>query len=278
MTPTTADPAATAMASTTPAATPQYADNVSSDQALQDLTNFQTSVKSPVDVYNDAVTKLGIPDVRANVTSLRKNIADTNALLSALPDSVSGRTSGSLTTEAQRQRVLATERAPLDTANAGYSNNYNMESANLNDLTGQASNQAQLVDAGNKNIQDALTTRLTTIQSKEQTAAAKAEADRQFQATLDSIKQSQAQFAATLAENQRQFNISSAASKASANAPSVPQQASSDAGRLLNGIMTRPPGYTEATIIPTLQSQYPELTDAQIKSIVYSNRKSQFGF
>jgi len=178
-----------AAATTTPSAlpavqtaTPTYDNNVGSGQALQDLTNFQTSQKSPVDAYNEAVTQLGIPDVRTNVTGLRKQIADTTALLNALPDSVTGRTSGSLVTDAQRGRILGMERAPLDQANAGYNNAYGVASANLADLTGQAQNQASLVEQGQKNIEGALSTRYQGIKSAEDTKAAQAAADRQYQA------------------------------------------------------------------------------------------------
>lgn len=196
-----------------------YAPATSADAALQDLTNFQTSAKSPIDIYNEATTQLGIPDVRTRVTNLRKNIADTEALLSALPDSVSGRTSGSLVTEAQRQRVLATERAPLDTANASYGRDYNMASSDLNEKLGLATQQASLVEQGNKNIQDALSTRYNAQKSKEDEVRRREEADRAFNAQMKQIEAQQAQFAQQLAESRRQFNISSAKS----NAPSAAQ-------------------------------------------------------
>lgn len=262
-----------------------YADNVSSGQALQDLTNFQTGETSPVDAYNAAVTSLGIPDVRTNVTALRTNIANTQALLNALPDSVSGRTSGSLVTDAQRSRILGMESAPLTTTLNQQSSDYNTESANLNDLTGQAQNQASLVDEGQKNIESALSTRYQGIQSAEATKAAQDAADRAYQLQVQQIQTQQAQFAAQMAassksfaEQQREFNVSQAASAKTAAQPSIQQSASSDAANLLNGIMARPAQYTEKTIIPQLQAAYPELSDAQIKSIVYSNRKAQYGF
>jgi len=280
----TSDPAAAALSTTAPApaagtVVPQYnySDNVSGDQALQDLTNFQTGQKAPVDIYNEAVAKLGIADVRTNVTNLRKNIADTNALLSALPDSVAGRTSGSLVTEAQKQRVLATERAPLDQANANYSNNYNMESANLNDLTNQANTQTGLITEGQKNIENALTTRLSSIQSREAEAQRRVEADRAFQATLDSIRVQQAQFAKTFAEQQRQFNVSTAQSAAKAAAPSVLQQAANDARNLLKGLLVRKAGYTESYIRPQIEAAYPELTAGQVQDIVYAQRHAMYG-
>lgn len=276
---TSADPAASALASTsTPAAatampTYNYSDNVSSDQALQDLTNFETSSKSPIDIYNEAVNKLGIADVRTGVTKLRKNIADTNALLSALPDSVSGRTSGSLVTEAQRQRVLATERAPLDQANASYGNQYSMESQNLNDLTNQANVQSGLVSEGQNNIRTALQGRLSNIQSKEAETRRREEADRAFQASLDSVRVQQEQFAKTMAENQRQFNVTSSR----ASAAVAPQQANqsmlaelaSYAQKYKSTLGSNPNG-TRENIIQALTTKYGAYVDPKaISALVY---------
>lgn len=307
MQPTSPDPAGAALATTTnpaggtatpaaavptaapvaPAATPltipayNYSNNVSSGQALQDLTDFTTHQQSPVDVYNNAVSTLGIPDVRTNVTSLRKQIADTTALLNALPESVTGRTSGSLTTEAQRQRILATERAPLDQANQQYSTNYNMESQNLNDLLGQANTQTGLVTQGQDRISQALQTRYTGIQSAEAEKQRQAEAQRQFDLTVQQIHQDQANFEknfaasqAQFAEDQRQFNVTNARLSQPSGAAADNKNLLSDLAGISQQYQTNlgknPSGFREE-MIRQLTSRYGASVDPkQIAALVYN--------
>lgn len=208
-----------------------YSNNVSSQQALQDLTNFQTQEQAPIDVYNSAVSSLGIPDVRTNVTNLRTSIANTTALLNALPDDVTGRTSGSLVTEGQRDRILASESAPLTTSLGTENSAYNDASSNLNDLLNQATTQTGLVEQGNQNITSALTSRYQGIQSDEQYKATQAAQQQQFDLTVKQIQASQSQFEQQMAlaqkqfaEGQREFNVGQTA----ASAPTANQNLLSD--------------------------------------------------
>ena len=120
------------------------------NQASQNLQNWQSSRKNPVDLLNEATAALGIPEVRTRVSNLRKSLLDTENLLSGVEGSVKGRTQGSLVTEAQRQRLTALEREPIAGQLSKTQGSYGMETANLNDLMGEASQQVSYGLEGQK--------------------------------------------------------------------------------------------------------------------------------
>lgn len=120
------------------------------NQASKNLQDWQASRKNPVDLLNEATSALGIPEVRTRVSSLRKSLLDTENLLSGVEGSVKGRTQGSLVTEAQRQRLTALEREPIAGQLGKFQGAYGMETGNLNDLMGEASQQVTLGIEGQK--------------------------------------------------------------------------------------------------------------------------------
>lgn len=170
---------------------------------------------NPTQLYNDTMTKLGIPDARTRVQNLQTQLINSENALKQVDPSVTGRTSNSLVTEAQRQRLVNMERQPLAETYNTENQQYGTEQSNLNNLLGQANQQTSLAESDYKNKRDSLATQLDFAQKQQAAAQAKAEADRQF------------------AESQRQFNISSAqkgskagSSKAAAATPTSTQRAS----------------------------------------------------
>ena len=131
------------------------------NQSYDELQGVQASAKNPLDLYNEASASLGIPEVRTRVSSLRKSLLDTENLLAGVEGSVTGRTSGSLVTEAQRQRLVAQERQPIASQYASMGNQLGQETAGLTDLMGQASTTTDLGIKGQKQKEDSIQTKIT---------------------------------------------------------------------------------------------------------------------
>lgn len=178
-----------------------------SAEALAALTAFQNAQENPLDVYNKQVTEVGAPDARNRVNSLRTTLINTENALNNVDSSVTGRTAGSLVTEAQRQRLVNLERVPIASQYSSQSRSLEGESANLSDLLGKASTNTNLFLQGSNQKLGNLKDIYNIAAQQEAEAARKAESERAFN------------------ESVRQFNASMAsaasarASSAAANAP-----------------------------------------------------------
>jgi len=102
----------------------------SADIANQ-LAKYDASRKSSADVLNEAMGQYGIPELRGRVSGLRTTLTNTESALNAVDPSVTGRTSRSLVTEAQRRGIVAKEREPLAEQYSGQASALSTESANL---------------------------------------------------------------------------------------------------------------------------------------------------
>lgn len=150
--------------------------NPTVQQANTELTSFTKGRKNPTDYYNEAINSLGVPDARAKVQADRQAITDTQNLVDAVEPSVTGRTSGSLVTEAQRQGLINKETAPLMAGLGKLQGAYGTSSANLADLMGQAQTQASLGYAGQQDTYAALIARLEDARYREEQERIKAAA------------------------------------------------------------------------------------------------------
>ena len=126
------------------------------EQQLADYTNYQKGMANPLDLYNQQTTNLGVGDVRGRVNSLNTTLLNTENALNQVDPSVTGRTQGSLVTEAQRNRLVNLERQPIAAQYGQQSNQLNTQQANLRDLLGQASNMSNLEMQGQQNKLQAL--------------------------------------------------------------------------------------------------------------------------
>lgn len=126
------------------------------EQQLADYTNYQKGMSNPLDLYNQQTTNLGVGDVRGRVNSLNTTLLNTENALNQVDPSVTGRTQGSLVTEAQRNRLVNLERQPIAAQYGQQSNQLNTQQANLRDLLGQASNMSNLEMQGQQNKLQAL--------------------------------------------------------------------------------------------------------------------------
>lgn len=149
------------------------------DQQLADYTNYQKGMSNPLDLYNKQTTNLGVGDVRGRVNSLNTTLLNTENALNQVDPSVTGRTQGSLVTEAQRNRLVNLERQPIAAQYGQQSNQLNTQQANLRDLLGQASNMSNLEMQGQQNKLQALGDIYNKEFTRQQTAeVARLEAER----------------------------------------------------------------------------------------------------
>lgn len=115
-----------------------------SAEILGQLQSFQAGRKKPQDVLAEQENRLGVSGVRERQAGLRGAIQNTENLLKQVDPSVTGRTSGSLVTEAQRTKMVTNERAPIADQFSEQSRALEGETANLSDLSGSARTAAQL--------------------------------------------------------------------------------------------------------------------------------------
>lgn len=139
---------------------------------------------NPTQQYNDSLNKLGIADARTSVQSLSKAILDNTNLVNNVDSSVTGRTSGSLVTEAQRQRLVGAEKAPLVQAGSTLAGNLTTAQTRQSDIERQAQMESNLAGDTYKAKRQSLSDQLTQAQNDKQ----QAEQQRQFNLTLQANK------------------------------------------------------------------------------------------
>lgn len=151
-----------------------------SQQALQDLQKYQSSRKSAQDILSERETSLGTPTSQQRLVGLRGAISNTENLLKGVDPSVSGRTQGSLVTEAQKQRLISLEREPIAGQLSDQNRALGDETANYNTLSARALQDAQLSIADQESRQNSLQGIYSTLYQQEQDAAAKAAQERAY--------------------------------------------------------------------------------------------------
>lgn len=170
------------------------------------MATYNAKPVTSTDALNEALGKYGVPEIRNTVDGLRTTVANTTNSLNAVDPSVTGRTSGSLVTEAQRQRQVANERAPIAQNLTDESNALNQNQQTLQDALGmattQASNKVNDYNAG----RDALKGEYEMAYNREQDSSAK-------KAAKLAASENTRQFNVREAEDKRQFNISSGQSQ-----------------------------------------------------------------
>lgn len=102
------------------------------------LAEYDSKRVNSADAMNEALGQYGVPEIRKTVSGLRSTIANTNNALKAVDPSVTGRTQGSLVTEAQRQRQVVNERAPIAEQLGSQTGALGEQTTALNDAMSQA--------------------------------------------------------------------------------------------------------------------------------------------
>jgi hypothetical protein len=154
---------------------------LNSQQAQQELQNFQATRKGAGDYYTQAQNELGVGGAQQRANDLRGLIRNTETALKGVDSSVRGRTQGSLVTSAQQQRLANLERQPLAEELGGHQGAYTDEMANYRDLLGQAGTRAGLSYQTDTDRATALQRTYENLFGQER----EAEARRQWQAQFD---------------------------------------------------------------------------------------------
>lgn len=167
-------------------------------QALaKELADYDAKRKGSNDVLTEAMKSYGIPEIRSRVSGLRTTLSNTENALNAVDPSVTGRTQGSLVTEAQRQRQVVNERAPIAQQYGQQSQALATESANQGDALQAAKllaeNQINDYTTGRQSLSD----RYTMAVSAEAERRRREEADRAFELQKQQVEDSRRAAAAS---------------------------------------------------------------------------------
>lgn len=164
-----------------------------SSEALNELRAYQGSRRKSSDILQEQQTQLGLPSATQRQAGLRAAISNTENLIKAVDPSVTGRTSGSLVSEAQRTRLVGMERAPLDQAFQSQNQAYQGESDNVNELKRQALQGTQLSIADQDKQEQNMQGLYGTLYQREQDDVARQERDRAFAAQQEASSRGAAQ-------------------------------------------------------------------------------------
>lgn len=150
-----------------------------SSQALQNLQSFQTGMQKPEDILTGQEQQLGVPAAQQQVTGLRGAIQNTTNLLNNVAPSVYGRTQNSLETNAQANRNIQNEQAPLSATLDKQNTDYGNQESDLQTLLGRAGTLAGLKAQGQDSQLGYLKDIYSALYGQEQDAAKMAEQKRE---------------------------------------------------------------------------------------------------
>jgi hypothetical protein len=156
------------------------------------LADYDANPVTSANALNEALGKYGVPEIRNTVSGLRTTVANTTNSLNNVDPSVTGRTSGSLVTEAQRQRQVVNERTPIAQQLTSQTGALGTQEQTLRDAMGLATGEADRKVSDWTMGRQALSSQYDMTYKREQDAAARAaeaaasaEQQRQFNATLN---------------------------------------------------------------------------------------------
>lgn len=180
-----------------------------SASALQALNSFQPT--SSADLLSQAQTKYGIPDLSSRVQALTGITNNLTNSIAAVDPSVTGRTQGTFTTEAQRGALVNREKQPLLT-------NLNSNNQSLNFARGDLSTNQSMADRLATSLAQDQTSKYSRLKS--QYDISKAAEDKRAADALAQQKmaEQERQFNIKSSQNQQKINKSGPASSSSANA------------------------------------------------------------
>lgn len=147
------------------------------------LTAYDANKQNSVDLLNNAMSQYGVPEIRSRVSGLRTTLSNTENALNNVDPSVTGRTQGSLVTEAQRQAQVNNERAPIAQQYSDQQGALSDESANLTDAENSANQLATSQQNDYATGRQALQDEYTAAYTREQDAAKLAEQVREANLT-----------------------------------------------------------------------------------------------
>lgn len=220
--------------------------------------------KSSTDAMAEADAKYDVSGSAARLSALKGIVNNLTSSVEAVDPSVTGRTTGTFTTEGQRSALVNKERQPLLSSLEKANQSYGEENSSLTNARSLSAAMASaLVNDDQKEYQRLLD---------------------QYNAgtSQDQAAESKRQFETNLAEQKRQFdaNLKVSAAKSSSGSSSASAKKSEATQSLISDIKSnvadfrkRGSGWTEKTLIPSLIAEYPELDSKAIIDYVYQLRK-----
>lgn len=220
-----------------------------SSALFQQYQQFQQNRVKPEDYVKRYSTDLGVEDAKARVKGARTAIRATEDTIAAAPEGVAGRTSSSLVTDAQRNRLVQNEVAPLNEIMRTQSGAFQDANSDLTILGSELDKRVGY----NLQSDDTQANSLLTL----------------YQAASDAEKQAEArrQFEVQLAEQKRQFDAQQKAAERAARAA-----AAAAAPSFGGGGSTAQKAAAGPKIDPVLQAAYADVagrmsqSDGAIKS------------
>lgn len=178
--------------------------------AQSNLSQFQKTQKSASDLYSGAEAELGVQGARDTASRTKQALNLTQGLINNLPGSVTGRTQGSLVSEAQRQRLLANEMQPLTNQYNIQGGQYSDQQNALNALLGQAAQKSGLQYQSQTDRYNQLNDIYKTLLGQQNTAYGQLSSAQEMRNFYLGQQESVRQFNEQLAESRRQADIAAA--------------------------------------------------------------------
>lgn len=138
-----------------------------SAQALANLQSFQSGEKAPQDILQSQEQSLGVPQATQQVQGLRQAIQNTTSLLNNVAPSVYGRTQNSLETNAQANRNIQNEQAPISATLDKRNTDYGNQESDLQNLLSRSGTLAGLQAQGQAGQENYLQSIYANLYSKE---------------------------------------------------------------------------------------------------------------
>ena len=246
----------------------------------KDLEQFDKNYESPIDIYNDVISKLGLSDVRTRVTDLQGALMDTENQIRNVEGSVAGRTQNSLVTESQKQRLVSNEQEPLADLYRTQGQQYELASGDYQRLAEEGRYQSDITYQGQKDERDNILDLLQIAVDNAKTAEEKKRWKKEFNQKKKEFKEDKRQYNEQFDYKKQQDAISNAkgsggsggSSSSSSKSKSKPTVKS-----LFEGYNPKKDKwYTEKVVIPELMNSY-NYSQKKAEEVAYGYRKLVFG-
>lgn len=172
----------------------------SATDAYSALQNFNSTRSAPTDYLNKANQQFNVQGLQGENQNLQGAVTNLQNSVAAVNPSVTGRTSGTFTTEGQRQALVNREQQPILTNLGSQQQAYGQSQNALGTAQTNANQMAQSLYNSDQQKYQGLLDQYNAANAADQFA-------KQQQAAAASLAEQQRQYNASLAEQQRQFNL-----------------------------------------------------------------------
>jgi len=168
--------------------------------AYSALQSFSANRPQASDYITQANQKYNVTGAESNVSNLESLVNNLQNSAAAVDPSVTGRTSGTFTTEAQRQALVSREQQPILT-------NLGQQQTGLANAQQQLSTSENLANQMASALMQGDAQKYQSLLDQYNAASAAEQFQAQQKAQAASLAEQQRQFNADLAERQREFNL-----------------------------------------------------------------------